>query len=216
MANIFLPNGSTISISSGFGSAKTVSAITNANPGVASSTAHGITDGTYVVVSSGWAKLDGRVVRTDNAITDAFDLEGVDTTSTTDYPVGAGAGTVKAVTGWTQITGILGSSSSGGEQNYWTGAPLESDRELRIPTTKSAAGIDLEVSDDPSASFYNIVKAANDDRAPRAVLLTLANGSKILYNAYVSMGIIPSLNRDNPMTVKVTLSLVSDPVRYAS
>lgn len=216
MANIFLPNGSTISISNGFGSAKTISAITNADPGVASSTSHGLSDGTYVVVSSGWVKLDGRVVRVDNSATNAFDLEGIDTTSTTNYPAGAGTGTAKAVSGWTQIVGILDSSSSGGEQNYWTGAPLESDRELRIPTTKSAAGIDLEVSDDPSAPFYDIVKAANDDREPRAILLTLANGAKVLYYAYVSMGIIPSLNRDNPMTVRVTLSLISDPVRYAS
>ena len=41
MAVFTLPNGSTISISTGFDTPKTVSAITNANPGVATSTAHG-------------------------------------------------------------------------------------------------------------------------------------------------------------------------------
>lgn len=216
MANISLPNGSTISISSGFGSAKTVTATTNANPAVASATAHGFTDGDYVVLSSGWAKLDGRVVRVDSPTLDAFSLEGVDATSTTSYPVGGGVGSAKDVTGWTQITGILGSSSTGGEQNYWTGAPLEGDREIRIPTTKSAAGIDFQVADDPTAPWYDMVKQANDDRLPRAVLVTLSNGGKILYNAYVSMGVIPSLTRDEAMTVQVTLSLVADPTRYAA
>lgn len=216
MANISLPNGSTISISSGFGSAKNITAASNADPCVATAAAHGFSDGDYIVLSSGWAKLDGRVVRVDDSTTGTFEMEGVDTTSTTRYPAGGGTGTAKDVTGWTQITGILGSTSTGGDQNYWTGAPLEGDREIRIPTTKSAAGIDFSVADDPSAPWYDIVKEANDDREPRAVLVTLSNGGKILYNAYISMGVIPSLTRDEAMTVAVTLSLVADPTRYAA
>lgn len=216
MANIFLPNGSTVSICNGFAAPKTISAITNADGGVATSTAHGYADGDYIVVSSGWARLDGRVVRVDDSTTNTFELEEIDTTSTTIYPPGGGVGTSKAVTGWTKITGILGSTSTGGEQNYWTGAPLESDRELRIPTTKSAAGIDFEVADDPAAAWYDLAKAANDDREPRAVLVTLSNGAKLLYYAYISMGVIPSLTRDQPMAVSLSLSLVSEPTRYAS
>jgi hypothetical protein len=42
-----LADGSIISLGTTFGSAKTVSAISNANPGVATSTAHGLTDGCY-------------------------------------------------------------------------------------------------------------------------------------------------------------------------
>lgn len=43
-------------------------------------------------MTSGWAKLDSRVVRVANISADTFELEGVDTTSTTSYPAGGGAG----------------------------------------------------------------------------------------------------------------------------
>lgn len=216
MANLTLPNGSTISISTGFEAAKTVSAITNADPGVATATAHGFSDGDIVVMSSGWANLDGRVARVDNSVTNAFDMEGVNTTSTTRFPAGAGAGTAKEVSGFVQLTGILGVSSSGGEQQFWEGAPLESLRNIRIPTTQSAAGIELTVSDDPAASWYDHVKDAADEITPRVVLVTLSSGAKLYYYCYVGMAVIPSLDRDQPMTVNVSLSLVSEPTRYAS
>jgi hypothetical protein len=217
MATFTLPNGSTISMSTGFGSALTVSAITNASPGVASSTAHGLADGDIVVMAtSGWANLEGRVARVDNSVTNAFDLEGIDTSSTTRYPVGASASTAKEVTGWVQITGVLDPSGNGGEQQFWEGAPLEAQRNTRIPTTQSAAGIDLRAAYNPDASWWDYVSDAAEDREPRAVMLTLSNGAKLYYYCYVGMSVVPSLTRDEPMTVGISLSLVGDPTRYAS
>ena len=217
MATFTLPNGSTISISTGFGSNVAVSAITNADPGVATATAHGFTDGDIVVfASSGWANLEGRVVRVDNSATNAFDLEGVNTTSTTRYPTGGSASTVKEATGFVQITGILEPNGTGGEQQFWEGAPLEARRNQRIPTTQSAAGIDFRAAYDPTASWWDYVSDAADDVEPRVILLTLANGAKLYYYCYVGMSVIPSLTRDQPMTVGISLSLVGDPTRYAS
>lgn len=216
MATLTLPNGSTISISTSFAAAKTITAITNANPGVASATAHGYANGDVVVVSSGWPNLDGRVVRVASQATDNFALEGVNTTSTTRFPAGTGAGSAKKVSSWTQISGILGTSSSGGEQQFWEGAVLEAQRNIRIPTTQSASGIELTVSDDPAAAWYAIAKEASEDVLPRAIMLSLANGAKLFYYCYIGMGVIPSLDRDSPMTLRLTLSLAADPTRYAS
>lgn len=211
---VSLPNGSTVAIASGYDAAKTISAISNANPGVATSAAHGFTDGDYIDIVSGWARLTDRIVRVDDALTGTFEIEGIDTTSTTLFPVGGGPGTARKVTGWTQLAQILDSSSEGGEQNFWTGQFLEGDREIRIPTTKSAAGINFQIADDPSLPGYQLAKVANDDREPRAVLITLSNGQKLLYKAYISLGLIPSLTVNEAMTVQVTLSLMGDPVRY--
>ena len=211
-----LSNGTTVSISNGVDAAKTITATTNANPGVSTSTAHGFNDGDYVVVNSGWVRLSERVVRVDNAATDTFELEGIDTSNTSIYPAGGGAGSAKKVVGWTQLTQILSSSSTGGEQQFWEGQFLEGDRQIRIPTTKSAAGISFTIADDPTLPGYVLAKQANDDRLPRAVMLTLANGAKLLYNAYISLSTIPSLNVNEPMQVEVTLSLLADPSRYAS
>lgn len=213
---VSLPNGSTVAIASGYNAAKTISAITNANPGVATSTAHGYADGTYLEITSGWSKLTDRIVRVDNSATNAFDLEGINTTSTSLFPAAGGAGTARDITGWTQLAQITNSTSEGGEQQFLTYQFLESDSEKRIPTTKSAAGITFTVADDPALPGYILAKAANDDRLQRAILVTLSNGQKLLYNAYVSLSVIPSLTVNELMTVEVTLSLLGEPVRYAS
>lgn len=213
---VSLPNGSLVAIASGYGASQTVTAITNDDPGVASVTGHGYSNGDIVEITSGWSRLTDKVVRVANVATDAFDLEGIDTTSTTIYPAGAGTGSVREITGFTQLAQITGSTSSGGEQQFLTYQFLESDAEKRIPTFKTAAGIVFTVADDPSLPGYILAKEANDDRLPRAVRITLANGAVLLYNAYISLSTIPSLTVNELMTVEVTLSLLAEPVRYAS
>ena len=173
-------------------------------------------DGDYVEVTSGWSKLTDRVVRVDGSASGVFDLEGIDTTKTNLFPVGGGAGSARKVTGWTQLAQITGSTSSGGEQNFLNYQFLEADSEKRIPTTKTAAGIEFTVADVPTLPGYILAKEANDDRVPRAVRVTLSNGGILLYNAYISLSVIPSLTVNELMTVQVTLSFSGDPVRYAS
>lgn len=213
---VSLPNGSTVGIAAGYGSAKVVSAVTNGSPAVASSTAHGLSDGTFIEVTSGWSKLTDKVVRVSGSATNALNYEGQDTTSTTQYPAAGGTGSVRAITSFTQLAQITNSSSEGGEQQFLTYQFLESDAQKRIPTTKTPAGITFTVADDPTLPGYIIAKAANDDRLPRAVLVTLSNGQKLLYNAFVSLSVIPSLTVNELMTVQVTLSLLAEPVRYSS
>ena len=53
---VSLPNGSIVAIASGYGAVKTLTALTNADPSVVTSVAHGFTDGTYIDVVSGWAR----------------------------------------------------------------------------------------------------------------------------------------------------------------
>lgn len=213
---VSLPNGATVEIASGTGSGLTVSALTNANPGVATSTAHGLTDGDYVIVTSGWSRLTDRVVRVDDSDTNTFALEDIDTSSTSVYPAGAGTGSVKKVTGWTQLQQILTSTSNGGEQQFLDYQFLESDAAKRIPTFKSPAGLAFTVADDPTLAGYILAKAANDDRLPRAVRVNLPNGAKLLYYAYISLAPSPTLSVNEVMAVQVTLSLLGEPVRYAS
>ncbi len=214
--SVSLPNGSTVGIASGYSTATPVSAITNASPGHATAAANGLASGEYIEITSGWSKLNGKVVRATDVTADAFSFEGVDTTDVSKYPMNAGAGTVRGVTGFTQLAQITNSSSDGGEQQFLTYQFLESDSQSRIPTTKTPAGITFTVADDPTLPGYILAKAANDDRIPRAVLLTKSNGEKIVYNAYISLSVIPSLTVNELMSVQVTLSLVGDPVRYPS
>lgn len=212
-----LPNGSIIKIGTAYGSDLTVSAISNANPGVVTSTAHGLSNGDLVVMTSGWSKLNGKVVRVAGVTTNTFQLEGIDTSSTSLYPASSGTGTCKKVTTLTQISQILNSSTNGGEQQFLEYQFLESDAQTRIPTFKSAAGLTLTVADDPSLAGYIGAAAANDDRNPRAIEVRLASGSKIYYYGYVTINTTPTLTVNELMAVTMTISFINpDPVRYSS
>ena len=214
--SVSLPNGSTVAIASGYGSAKTIATASNAAAAVLGSAGHGYADGDYFEFTSGWSKATDRIFRVDNKTTDAFEAEGLNTTDTDVYPAGTGTGTTRQITGFTQLTQITNSTSEGGEQQFLTYQFLESDAQKRIPTTKTPAGITFTIADDPTLAGYLLAKTANDDRAARAILVTLSNGAKLLYNAYVSLSVIPSLTVNELMTVTVTLSLLGDPVRYES
>lgn len=213
---ISLPNGALVAMANGYGSALTVSAITNASPAVASSTGHGLIDGDIVEVTTGWSRLTDKVVKVDQLSADTFGLLGIDTSLTSIYPSGGSAGSVRKVTGFTQLAQILDSSSSGGEQQFLEYQLLEGDAQKRIPTFKSAAGLTFSVADDPDLPGYILASAANDDRLPRAVRITLPSGATIFYNAYISLNKTPSLTVNQIMAVEVTLSLLAEPVRYAA
>lgn len=214
--SVKLPNGTLISLANGYGSAVNITAITNANPAVATAAGHTFQVGDYVEITSGWSRLTDKVVRVSAVAGNDFTLEGYDTTLTDIYPAGGGIGSAREISGWTQMSQILSSSSNGGEQQFLEYQFLEADAQKRIPTFKSASGLTFTVADDPTLPGYIVAAAANDDRRNRAVMANLAGGSKILYNAFISVNKTPSLTVNELMQVEVTMSLLAEPVRYAA
>lgn len=212
--SVSIPNGSVVAIASGYAAAIAVSAATNASPSVLTTATNTYASGDFLEVTSGWSRLNGKVVRLSAAATLSATLEGIDTTSTTVYPVGGGTGTVRKISGWTQLSQILTSNSNGGEQQFLEYQFLESDAQKRIPTFKSAAGITMSIADDSTLAGYILAAQANDDRLPRAVRITLPSGGIILYNAYISLNKTPSMTVNELMACEVTLSLLAEVVRY--
>jgi hypothetical protein len=82
------------------GSAKTVTAATNADPGVFTSNAHGLTNGTWVYLSglTAWPDINARTFVVRNAATNTFTLEDLwgDALDTTSLGAFAGTPTVEA------------------------------------------------------------------------------------------------------------------------
>lgn len=215
--SVSLPNGATIAIASSYGASKIMSAVSNANPGIATLAAsHGVIVGDIMVVSSGWSKLNERIARASVVATNDVSLEGINTLSTTNYPSGSGAGSIKEVSGWQQITQILETSSSGGEQQFVTYSFLEDDVEHQIPTVKSPVSFKFKIADDATLAHYAVLDAADAGRLPQAVRLVLPSGSVVYWNAYVTLSRTPTLTKNELMGLEVTMSLVSDPTRYAS
>lgn len=217
MATYRLPNGSRLYIVTAYGASKNVTAVTNANPGVATLEAsHGIATGEFFELRSGWSKADGRIFKAGTVATNDVPISGLNTTSTTLYPAGSGTGTARELTGFTEIPGIFELSSEGGEQQFTTVQTLDADSQVDIPTSKSPIKLNFRANDDTTLSWYALVEAANDDRDPRALRLTLPNGNIILYNGYVSLTKTPSLTVNQPLTLSMSVSLLNEPVRYTS
>jgi hypothetical protein len=213
---VSVPNGALVAIASGYNPSVNVTDISNASPAVATAAGHSFKTGDYVEIVSGWSRLTNKIVRVGQVTTTTFELEGYDTTLTSIYPAGAGGGTARSVAGWTQLSQIISTSSSGGDQQFLEYQFLEADAQQRIPTFKNAAGLTLSVGDDPTQPGFILASTANDDRLPRAVRITLPSGAKILYNTYVSLNKTPSLTVNELMACQVTLSFLNEPVRYAN
>jgi hypothetical protein len=190
--------------------------VTNANPAVATtSAAHGITNGAFVEVTSGWSKLNNRIVRVANASASALDYEGINSVSTQNYPAGSGGGSIREITTWTQISQILELTSSGGEMQFTTYSFLEQDFESQLPTQSSPMTITISVADDPTLPGYTALKNAADTRALVGMKATLPDSSLILYNGYLSFNETPSMTKNSVMACQATFSLQGRPVRYA-
>ncbi|CAB4213458.1 Ubiquitin-activating enzyme E1, FCCH domain containing protein [uncultured Caudovirales phage] len=81
-------------------SAKTITGITKANPGVVTSASHGYSNGDLVVLGaiSGMTELNGKEVTVANVATNTFELSGVNTTSYGTYTSGGTAQRVYQIT----------------------------------------------------------------------------------------------------------------------
>ena len=208
------PNGSILELATAFGADKTISAITNSKPPVATSTAHGLNDGDIGLLTSGWSRINGRGVRVDGADANTFELEGLNTTSTTRYPSGKGVGSIKVPTDWQIIDKILEVTTSGGDQQFWTGGFLEDDDDTQIPTTRSPQSMVLTLGDDPGSDRDEALLDADEGKGVHLLRLTLPTGAFILYTGHVSYNDNPQMQRSNPMSTRLTISLTARPTRY--
>lgn len=214
--SVALPNGVLFSLGTSLDAAKTVTAISNANPAVASSASHGFTNGDIILLSSGWQKINDRLFRVANQAAGTFELEGQDTSSTALFPTGSSAGTARKVTAWTQISQVLECTTSGGEMQFATYSFLEQDFESQIPTQHSAQTLTISVADDPSLAGYIALKKAAANRSAVPLRAQMPNGSVILYQGYISFNETPSMTKNQVMACQATFSLMSLPVRYAA
>lgn len=215
--SITLATGTLVAVASTYGSGFTITAISNANPAVATlSSSHGVIVGDFIEITSGWDLLNGRVVRVSAVSTNDVTLEGINTSSTSSYPAGTGTGTGREITAWTNITQIQSVSSGGGDQNYADISTIVDRTQKQIPTTRQAQTIEFTVFDDPTLSYYSVVQTAADTSALTALRLIFPNSTRLLANGYFSLQKVPDVNVNAPLTAKITFSAAADAVRYST
>ncbi|WP_457319819.1 phage tail protein [Stenotrophomonas sp. P5_B8] len=206
------PNGTVLGISTAVAAAVAATAISNANPAVATVAAgSGISEGDVLVVRSAWPELNDRVAVAGSSGT-AIPLRGIDTTDTDDFPADQGPGSLLRVTDWIDFSQQGDVSTSGGEQQFWNGVFLEdrSGRQRQVPTIKNAKTFNLPLYFDPKLPWYQAAKKADRKKQPVVLRARLPDGDVLYYYGYLSFDADPSLSANNPMQNTATFSINSD------
>lgn len=218
--SVTLAVGTTVAIASTYASALPFSAASNATEAVltmASTT--GLVVGDYVeIVTSGWGLLQGRVARLKTVVAStSVTLESVDTSdSTTKYPTGTGAGTLRKISAWTVLSQLTKDFSvSGGDQQYADITTLDDRTQRQIPTVRSPLQVTLGAFYDESLAWVDTVRAASESATVTAAKFSYPNGSKTVGNAYWSMSDVPTIN-DNTLRASISLSYSALPITYAT
>lgn len=215
--SITLATGTQVAVASAYGTGFTISAISNANPAVATlSSSHGVIVGDFIEITSGWDLLTKRVVRVSNVSTNDVTLEGINTTSTTDYPAGSGTGTGREITTWTSLTQIQSIDTTGGDLNYADITTIVDRTQKQMPTTRTPQVIKFVTFDDASLGWYSTVSTASDAASLIALRIIFPNATRMVANGYISLQKVPKVTVNAPLTAEIGFTSAADPVRYAT
>jgi hypothetical protein len=199
-----------------FAAAKTVTAVTNASPAVATSTTHGYTDTDEVVFFSGWEDASDTIYRVDQLTADTFGLLGLDATSTTLYPAGSGAGTTQKVGTWSTIPQVLTIGTSGGDPKMTTISPLARRTAINVPTGFNATSITLSVGYDPSNSIIQDMLGISRTLEKVGFKMILGGGGSTYGFGYMAVSEVPQLASGQTNQSTVVLTLLGKAMSYAT
>jgi hypothetical protein len=214
---ITLATGTQVAIASTYGSASTMSAITNAAEAVATlAGGHGVVVGDFLEVTSGWDRLNGRIVRVKTVSTNDITFENINTTSTSRYPTGTGTGSIRRITAWTTLSQITANISvSGGDQQFADITTLTDTVQKQIPTVRSPVQVTLPMFYDPGLPWWATVQSAAESATTVAMRMIFPDSKRLVSNAYWSLRQVPTVE-DSTLRGEVSVSFFSDPTVYAT
>jgi len=213
---VSVPNNSTFSVATTYAAPITVSAATNASEAVLTTLANTFAAGDIVEYTSGWQKANLRLFRVKVATSTSVTLEGFNTTSTTMFATGNGAGSLRKVQAWTVLPFMKEFAVTGGDPKYNTEEYLDIEDEIQMFNGFAAASIAMSIADDPSLPHNAVLQAATDTQAVTAIRVVLPSGAPLLYNGVLGFNPSPTLVKGQGMVVKCGVALRSRVNRYAS
>ena len=214
MATVTKWSGVAVAMQSAIGPEITLSGIAKASPGVATSTAHGLSNGAYVFLEvQGMFQLNGRVVRVANVTANTFELEGIDTTSFGTFSTG----TAKLITFGTSITTATSLSASGGDFDFIDTTTIHDLNKTQIPGAANPLSYSFDNLWDVADAGQIAMKEASDAQAIRAFRFTFGSGGKIMvFAGYVGYVGAPTGSAQDKVVSPATITAFGTPTYYAS
>jgi len=202
-----------VAVQSALAAAKTITAITKASEGVVSSTAHGYSNGDYVLLTvQGMYQLDGVVARVSSVAADSFTLEGIDTTLYETFT----SGTAEEITFGTSLTSATSINASGGDFEFIDTTTIHDNVKKQIPGLPSPGTFTMDLFWDLADAALIALKAASDNQLQRAVRFTFANGQKVVFIGYVGASGLPTGGAQEVVKTSVVITMFGKPQVYAS
>ncbi len=203
-----------VAMQSALAAAKTITAITNASPGVATSASHGYSNGDFVFLTvSGMYQVNGKVVRVASVATDTFQLEGVDTTLFDTFS----SGTAEKITFGTSITTATTVTGTGGNFEFIDSTTIHGNSKSQLPGLPEASTYSMDHIWDVSDAGLLAMKTASDSQAKRAFKFTFGTGGKIMaFAGYVGAALLPAGSSQQLVTTQTVITMDGTPTYYAS
>lgn len=211
----FFPEGSHFYFSQTFASAKTISALTNADPAVATSTSHGYSDNDEILLTSGWEDATDTVFKINQLTADTFELLGLNSVDTNFYAAGSGTGTAEKISNWVEIPQVLSIASNGGDPRFTTINPIARRNAINVPTGFNPTSITLTLGHDPDNSNFQEMLDISRTLSKVAFKMVLSGGAVTYGYGYMGVSEMPSLNVNQANTVTAAISLLGRAISYA-
>lgn len=202
-----------VNLQSALGASKTVTAVTKAATAVCTSTAHTLTNGSYVrFIANGMSEINGRIFRIANVTANTFDLEGENSTSYGDFT----SGSVQAVTFGHSFGTIKQLTGAGGEFDNIDVTTIHDSIKKSIPGLASEISYDFDLFWDLSDPAFVKCLEYSKTQSEAGVLFTFPNGGKITMYGYVGATGVPTGSGGDMVMSKVTIKASGLPTSYAS
>ena len=171
-------NGSTLSINTGTTAAKTITAITSANPGVVTATAHAMTQNTVGRIAAvvGMTQLNGGIYIVDTPTANTFNLAGTDNTANSPY-VSGGTFTPFVFSQFCELTGIDQQDGTTDEIDVTTICSTAKEFETGLADSGS---VTLNYNYAPNEAVQLAFNAAKKAGTPLAIRVTFAGGGTVI------------------------------------
>lgn len=211
---IYTNAGLAMLMQSAIAAAKTITAATNADPGVFTSVAHGYSDGDLILLEvDGMPTLDKRIFQIYAKATDTFQLEdidgasGIDTTSLGTFL----SGTAKKLTMGTSISGVQEFSPSGGDPKFVPTTTVHdlTDKQTVLGATALSYGLTMQW--DPANTGQQAMNAAFLAAASRAFKITWPSGRYVMFYGTVGYNMAPGGASQGVTTSPAALALEGHP-----
>ncbi|MGH6625143.1 MAG: phage tail tube protein [Burkholderiaceae bacterium] len=213
MATINVWSKVAVAVQTVLAAAKTITAITKANPAVATSTTHGYTNGDVLLLKiSGMTQLDYRVVRAAGVTANDFQLEGVDSTSFDTFV----SGTAEKITFGATASTLQDINGSGGEAESIGVSTIHDDQNIEIPGNRTPIVYNFGSLWDPGDAALKQMQVFDNSKTAGCLQITFATGAKLYFAAYMSAPLVPVGSAGQPVTTPVTFRLRGRITNYTS